>query len=699
MTANDTTQRKRTFGHIVRPEIQGLRALAVSVVVVYHFWPEWVPGGYVGVDVFFVISGFLITAHISRGLLENRGFSLASFYARRLRRLLPASLLVLLASSIATLVWLPETMWNSVGRQLLASVFYVQNWVLAADSVDYLAADTAGSPLQHFWSLAVEEQFYLVWPILLVTAAMVSIRGRSRATSVVAVVGVVTLATFAFAVGATNASPADAYFITPTRVWEFGVGGLCSFIVLRAAPSPRTRAAISWLGILAIGAAALLYTSSTPFPGTAALLPVLGTAAVILAGNTMVPWSPGFILNQRAVQFLGGISYSLYLWHWPLIVFFPFAIYGEPHPITVFQGASLLALSVLLAVLSKKYVEDPFRGSDISRSRITTALRRKRAVFGTAVIGMAIVASIAAIPFVSSELRINSSQAFAANGDQNCFGAAVMDPSLAEACTTAEYEGPVLPDPLAVSHVYQEGCQQRAKKVEVVTCSLGSVEEDAPLVVVAGDSHANQWLAAIDEIATSEGWQIRTFFKSGCPFNAAAMRADDCEVWNDNVAAKIDSLEPEILFTSAVAGVGPVDGTGTARFANATRGFEDAWSPLLDRGVAVVAMADIPRPSGSGLADPPTCVLEGKSDCDFERSSALIDDAIVTAGDGLDGVSVVDLSDYFCTEDTCHSVIGNVLVYADGNHMTTLYSQTLVPAISRALAESSVAETGPFTSN
>ena len=687
MTATDTLPRKSTYGHVVRPEIQGLRALAVSVVVIYHVWPQVIPGGYVGVDVFFVISGFLITAHISRGILDTPKFSLTSFYARRLRRLLPASLLVLLVSSLATLLWLPETMWNSVGRQLLASVFYVQNWVLAADSVDYLAADTAGSPLQHFWSLAVEEQFYLVWPLLLVVAALVTARGRSRPSTLIAVVSSVTLVSFVFAVVATNASPADAYFITPTRVWEFGVGALCSFVVVRALPSPQVRAVISWAGIGAIAASALLFTSDTPFPGTAALLPVLGTAAVIVAGNTLVSWSPGIVLNRRPVQFLGGISYSLYLWHWPIIVFFPFAVFGEARMITVVQGIAILAASVLLAILSKRYVEDPFRGSGVSRSRLTTLLSRHRAVFTAAVIGMVVVASVAAIPFVVSESRIHAAQAVAADGDQNCFGAAAMDPTFAAACATAVYEGPIAPDPLAVSHVHQEGCQQRAQKVEVITCSLGSTDADDPLVVVAGDSHANQWLAALDQIATSEGWQIRTFFKSGCSFNAAPMRADDCEEWNDNVAEEIDLLDPELLFTSAVAGVGPVDGIGTGRFVNATHGFEDAWSPLLDHGTTIVAIADIPRPAGAGLADPPTCVLEGRSSCTFDRSSALIDDAIVTAGDGLAGVSVVDLTDSFCAEDTCESVIGNVLVYADGNHMTSLYSETLAPEISRQLEE------------
>jgi peptidoglycan/LPS O-acetylase OafA/YrhL len=687
MPHNVTLPRKLLSGHVLRPEIQGLRALAVTVVVVYHIWPGLLPGGYVGVDVFFVISGFLITAHICRGVLAERKFSLATFYARRLRRLLPASLLVLLMSSIATLLWLPATMWNSVGRQLLASVFYVQNWVLAADSVDYLAADTAGSPLQHFWSLAVEEQFYLVWPVLLLLAGIVTLRGRSRQTSLLAVVSLVTLTSFVFALIATSDSPADAYFVTPTRVWEFGVGGLCSFLVLRPGFSPIIRSLVSWLGLAAIAAAAWLYTASTPFPGVAALLPVLGTAAVILAGNVPVAWSPGVILNRAVVQYLGDISYSLYLWHWPLLIFFPFVVAGGPHDLTLAQGFLALALSLALAHLSKRFVEDPFRGSSISRSRLTTVLNRRRGVYATAAIGMLAVGSVAAVPLVVSELRIEAAQVAVAT-EQNCFGAQAMDPALAADCDAFEYTDPVTPDPLVASHTFEDGCQQRGDRVELVTCSLGSKDADAPLAVVAGDSHANHWLAALDQIALAQGWRVLTYLKSGCPFNAAPMRAADCGVWNDGVASAISTLDPEIVFTSAVSGVGPVDDDGgDSRFASATRGFQDAWKPVLKRGIPIVAFADIPRPAGAGLAEPPTCVLEGESTCDFDRSSSLIDDAITVAGKSLDGVNVIDLSDYFCSGQTCHSVIGNVLVYADGNHMTTVYSATLAPVISHKLEE------------
>ena len=217
----------------MRPEIQALRAVAVALVIVYHLWPEAVPGGYVGVDVFFVISGFLITAHLTRPLLEGGRVSLVSFYARRIRRLLPASLLVLLAVAVATFVLMPQALWPAIGTQTIASAFSAQNWVLAAESVDYLAVAADASPLQHFWSLSAEEQFYLVWPLALIGAAVLAARlggrpgpggARGRRAGIAAAIALVAAASLVCSVVATAADPAWAYFITPTRDRRRGHG-------------------------------------------------------------------------------------------------------------------------------------------------------------------------------------------------------------------------------------------------------------------------------------------------------------------------------------------------------------------------------------------------------------------------------------------------------------------------------------------
>jgi peptidoglycan/LPS O-acetylase OafA/YrhL len=315
----------------VRVEIQALRALAVSLVVLYHVVPLRLPGGYVGVDVFFVVSGSLITAHLLREVERTGRIRLAPFWARRARRLLPASLLVLLVSVAATVVWVPQTYWQGWLREIGASALYVENWVLAGDAVDYLAHTNAASPAQHYWSLSTEEQFYLAWPLLVALASWVAVRlGVRRRTALGALFGLLTLVSFLWSLWTTQVSPPDAYFTTPTRAWEFSLGGLLAlWTATPPAGREQLRSLVSWTGFGAIAITALTYTGETPFPGTAALLPVLGTVAVIWAGAPRHDWSPTAVADFGPVRFLGNVSYSAYLWHWPLVVVLPFAL-GHP---------------------------------------------------------------------------------------------------------------------------------------------------------------------------------------------------------------------------------------------------------------------------------------------------------------------------------------------------------------------------------
>ncbi|MFL6060894.1 MAG: acyltransferase family protein, partial [Marmoricola sp.] len=321
MTAPESTGTARA----VRTDIQGLRAIAVSLVLVYHLSPKSLTGGFAGVDVFFVISGFLITLH----LLENiprRPRDLATFWSRRVRRLLPASLLVLASTLIASRLLSPETQWENTARQVRASALYFVNWLLSNDAVDYLAADNAPSPVQHFWSLSVEEQFYFVWPVLiLLLAAIARLLRRKPLPFVLGGLVVVVAASLIYSVHITGTNPQAAYFVTPARVWELGVGALLATVKLLRPGRMRHEFAtpLALLGLAAIGYTAATYTGSTPFPGWQAAVPVLGTAAVIAAQPEHGPGSPGPILALRPIQFLGDISYSVYLWHWPLVVFVP----------------------------------------------------------------------------------------------------------------------------------------------------------------------------------------------------------------------------------------------------------------------------------------------------------------------------------------------------------------------------------------
>lgn len=357
MAGSPSTHQQAT----TRPEIQALRAVAIGCVVAYHFWPAVLPAGFVGVDVFFVVSGFLITGLLLRDAERFDRIRLREFYVRRIRRILPAALVVLTASAVATLAFVPRTEWRAFLQQILSATLYVENWHLARDSQVPALADLESTPVQHFWSLSVEEQFYLVWPLLLILALWLAIRfGRPRHDLVVAVLVVTTLASFVHGTILTVQDHNLAYFSTLARGWEFGVGGL-----LALAPQVvgdrlrRTRAVAGFAGIAAILVAALSFADAAgAFPGSIALLPVLGTAAIIWGGMPRAALSLAPVAALRPVQWFGGISYSLYLWHWPIIMFTPY-ITGQPSAAPVM--ALLLLLSIAVADASKRWIEDPFR--------------------------------------------------------------------------------------------------------------------------------------------------------------------------------------------------------------------------------------------------------------------------------------------------------------------------------------------------
>jgi len=311
----------RQPGHPQRRDIQGLRAIAVLLVIAYHLWPGLVPGGFVGVDVFFVISGFLIIGMLDGELRATGTVRLLAFYAKRIRRLLPAALLVLLVTAVVTLLVLPVAQWPQVMRDVVASALNLQNWSQAYLAGGYAEATADVSPLQHYWSLAVEEQFYLVIPVAMLVGGLVARRRRWTQTRGAAVViAAITLLSLACSVIWSNADPSTAYFVTPTRMWELGLGGLAAVGAPRLRMTRRHRLPLGWAGVLAVAAAAVTFSTSMAFPGWVALLPVAGSVALLLAGVVPSGTVPAGAetahwLAVRPLRYVGDSSYSLYLSH------------------------------------------------------------------------------------------------------------------------------------------------------------------------------------------------------------------------------------------------------------------------------------------------------------------------------------------------------------------------------------------------
>ncbi|PWC05070.1 acyltransferase family protein [Agromyces badenianii] len=344
----------------VRPEIQALRALAVGAVVLHHGWPAVAPAGYMGVDVFFVVSGFLITGLLLREAEARGRISLSSFYVRRARRILPAAVAVLAVVAALTLALVPQREWRAWFREIVASALYYENWQLAIDSQIPGRADLESTPVQHYWSLSVEEQFYLFWPLLLIVALWIAARsGVGSRRVLLLVLGTVTAASFVHCVVLTALDSDLAYFSTLTRTWEFGVGGLLA--LLAAEPMRgrhRLRSAVSLAGLVLIAVPIVVFRSPELFPGVIVLVPVTGALAVIWAGMPAAVWSPARLIALGPVQWMGDVSYSLYLWHWPIFMFTPY-LTGMPSP--PWLMVLLVVLSFLVAGLSKRLIEDPFR--------------------------------------------------------------------------------------------------------------------------------------------------------------------------------------------------------------------------------------------------------------------------------------------------------------------------------------------------
>lgn len=665
------------------PHIQGLRAIAVLLVVLYHFWPGRLTGGYIGVDVFFVISGFLITGHIARELLGTGTVKLGQFWARRARRLLPASLLVLLFCAIAaaTPFLVPLSEMPSELSEIAASTFYVQNWFLAINSADYFGHGEA-TMVQHYWSLSLEEQFYIVWPLLMLLAAWLAVkffRGQ-RLRMIVIVLGAVTAASFVLCVVYTMADPAAAYFVTFGRMWQFGVGAAIALVPALRVNHPVVSFVLGWAGIIAVLYAGATFDGQTLFPGYAAALPTLGTAAVIAASNTERWWYPTRVLALRPMQFVGDISYSLYLWHWPLIIIAPTVPFWG---LTIYHRVSLLFLCFLLAWLTKRFVENPARSWKPLTSRpprVTLWLSLGAMLFVGAVTLGAWLANATAY-----ERGVETLQEVRDNPPP-CFGAGFADPG----CENAAGHDTILPSPdfARADRSGHNECFMQLNDPRPISCEFGSREPDAPRVLLIGDSHAHQLLSTFQSMAESEGWHLTTFFKGGCAWNTTPVDRPGafgtaCTQWRGDVQAQLDDMDFDVVFTAAYSDADYSAEGFASSYDAAVAGFRGAWQTMTERGVPVVTIVDHPFWD----ADPNRCLrIRDQASCVGLRADMLTDkDPTRGAAEGMPSVTLLDFTDVYCDDMLCYPVVAGANVYRDRDHLTVTFANTLLPQIRAAL--------------
>jgi peptidoglycan/LPS O-acetylase OafA/YrhL len=666
-----------------RGDIEGLRAVAVLTVLGFHAAVPFFSGGYVGVDVFFIISGFLITGLLVKDVAKTGRFSLREFYARRARRILPSAGVVLLAVALGSWLLLPPLRVKDVAYDLLASALNVGNWRFVAEQTDYLAAQRDPSPLLHFWSLGVEEQFYLLWaPLVLLIAVLAKRFGRSPLPIIAIALGGITAGSLALSLDWTSTSTPLAYLGSPSRAWEFGAGALAAVAAPAFGRSTALRWCAGWAGLAAIVWSTVVLDSATAFPGTAALVPVLGTAAVLLAGAGPARFGVGSLLGLASVRAIGRLSYTWYLWHWPVLVFAEATFGSLAWPVK----AALVAASAGPAWLTTRLVERPLRFS-----AIVSALPRR---------GLAIGAVAIMVPLAAGLLLGSGAQRAMDTGVDTAastvpLGAAEGPNLLAGAVDRTGRQ--VLP-PTGRARVDTPpvpGCEVAPADVAGPPCVFGDVTSPGRVLLV-GDSHASQWYSAVAYLARRRHWAVQVLVKQGCPLpeltvaNPTLGRTyTECDTWRRHTLDQIaHGPKPRLILVSSLN-----------HYTDDEPKLKTAWDRTLDRlavtGAPIAYLRDNPMPG----KDVPACVSGALMDwdaCAFPRAQALQPDPLADEilGHQRPGMSLVDVNDVLCPQARCPAVIQGILLYRDDSHLTdtavgvlrrrvekTLQDQGAIPAV------------------
>jgi len=605
-------------------QIQGLRALAAILVTLFH--ARLVPGGFIGVDIFYVISGYLITGLILREIEKTGTLDLKSFYQRRIKRLLPTSVFVLFVTAIFAWILFPPITRDSLGRDLFAAAAYISNYLFAWWQNDYQNLNATPSPFIHYWSLAVEEQFYLVWPIFILFLA------RYGKRVILGGIAVTTFLSLIFSIYLTQAAPIWAFYSLPTRAWELGFGALLLFI-----PDFKKKMRIlPWLGFLGIAISALNFNDNTALPGKNALLPVLATT-VLMA--TIKYWPPLFddLANSGISQWLGAISYPLYLWHWPALVL-PSSALGRP--LRIYERFLCIVLTVVLAHLTSKYVEDPLR-----HKKLRTATVYKGAVITTT------LSLIAGIVIASSASSIITTK-----------GAASYKFDLVK----------VMEKPA----VYGDGCHVNYGETKSGYCTYGN-KNSSTTIVLYGDSHAAQWFPALEKLANERGFKLVSLTKSACPAvdskrpDQGAFKMVHCTKWRQNSIARIAKIKPMAVITSSFQYFTPAN-TKISRSQWWSDGQRKLLKDLQGSTAHLIYISDTPRP----LRDIPNCLASrNSSSCDSTEKSRV---SIVS------GFQVVDPTPWLCAS-YCPAIVDGTVAYRDASHISVQMAVKLLPKLEEAL--------------
>jgi len=687
-----------------REDIEGLRAVAVAAVLLFHAGVPGLQGGYVGVDVFFVLSGFLITSLLINERTSSGTISLSSFYARRVRRLLPVSSLVAVLTLGASYIWLEPIRVRTLTSDMIATAGFASNFLFAYRGADYLQSSMPPSPLQHYWSLAVEEQFYLVWPVLIAVVCL-GLKNQSRLTvrfRVGVVSAIVAAASFIACMILMNQSQPWAFFSPHTRAFELALGALLAALPVAATKGARSVSAVlSWCGLAGIIVSVATFSETTKFPGPWALVPVMSTFFAI-AGGSATSWAPVSFLRFSPLQWLGSRSYSAYLWHWPILIIAEPALGRE---LSVADGLLCTAIGLGLSEFSYRLVENPIRRNISIRGLRAAALAVSLVALlgGTAVLARTNPPTLALGPDVTTPVLATTTTIA---GPTTTVPVAPQIPGLGspiqavvDATKATGLPGNLTPSlQQAVSDqpiIYDDGCHVRFTPIAPKPgCSYGDLNSST-VVGVYGDSHAAQWFPALEKIAIKRKWKLNSYTKAGCPpaeipvYNKVLGRVyPECKKWRQNT---LDAMVADGVKFAFVIHFDRLLSAATRKpmWQKEWRdGLQGTLDALKSRGITPILFEDTPWP-GQTI---PSCLSRNYTnvhECSPTVTNAYRTDMFEMRQDfDRAGENVVWVRHWFCANNLCPTIVGNLLVYRDDNHLTVTFASFVAPLLDEAV--------GPF---
>ena len=644
-----------------RPEIEGLRALAALLVAIYHIWLNNISGG---IDVFFVISGFLITTSLLSRYERTGKIDFLGFILNLAKRLFPLAFTVLFFTTIASILFLPQILWLQTLKEIIAAALYIENWQLARNAVDYLAQNNEASPVQHFWAMSVQGQFYFIWPILLVFSIIVAkyiLKKSVRFTFLITLLCVFSLSLM-YSIYLTERNQPWAYFDTFTRVWEFSLGGIVAIIISHIILRKAYSVILGWLGLIGILCCGIILQVGSMFPGYAALWPTLCAVFILLAGNQGGTLGVHQLLSRKPLVQFGSISYGFYLWHWPILIFYNTLTGNEQ--VNTFDGIIIITVSILLAYVSTKFIEKPYRTKQI--------LSHFKLGFYSLCFAMPVL--LLTVGWYFSIKQLEQPDIIYVNAADYPGAQVFTSHTLDEDVNNSEEFSPT---PLQVRNnlpiPYYDGCHQVKGNPEMIKCEYGATENWTYTMALVGGSHALQWLPAILSFAEEENIKVLNYTKAECRFTLDEDVTEDCKQWNEDVIDSLTSEKPDLVFTNADVGKDLMPTVPT--------GYLAMWDLLEEVNIDVFGIRDNPW---MGF-DVPYCVdINGKDldNCRVERDKVILSESPWSQlAEKPSNVHYTDLSDYICDEDYCNPVEGNVLVYRDDNHLSASYSTTLGPIV------------------